>query len=248
MSKSTKQPTIDKETNVNATVDSLQSGNTSTIADLWIENFNYDELEPESKSKKYSGSDKTVTDTGQDNPFWNVSLLVRLGGYCATAENSYNKGIKRRGDIETQLENGKDWYADDSDGPSIYQQNEATIENAEADMLRFRDIYEEVLGMAWEGAEKHKAKLDAIFNPATLGSMGSGSIRKTTATDALINIRSKASGRSFAEQKAFEQEVDSFIFNIKTVKIPANLCKIPKSEATKIFNALINKANEDTTA
>ena len=129
MSKNTKQPT-NENTNINATVESLDAGNTTSITDLWIENFNYDELEPESKSKKYSGSDKTVTDTGQDNPFWNVSLLVRLGGYVQTAENSYNKGIKRRGDIETQLENGKDWYAfgfanpDFLPPPALYNPNE----------------------------------------------------------------------------------------------------------------------------
>jgi len=242
----TKQPTIDKETDINATVDSLDAGNTTSITDLWIENFNYDELEPESKSKKYSGSDKTVTDTGQDNPFWNVSLLVRLGGYCQTAENSYNKGIKRRGDIETQLENGKDWYADDTDGPSIYQQNEASIENAERDMLMFREYYEEVLGLAWEGAEKHKAKLDAIFNPSTLGRMGSGTIRKVSATEALINIRCKSTGRSFSEQKDFENKIDQFFVDHPSGVLDANIAKMPKTKGDKMLSDTIKSMVTET--
>jgi len=233
--------------NVNATVDSLQQGNKTQITDLLIENFNYDELEPESKSKKYSGSDKTVTDTGQDNPFWNVSLLVRLGGYCSTSENSYAKGIKRRDTIEQELENGKDWYADDSDGPSIYQQNEASIENAEREMLMFRDFYEEVLGMSWQGAEKHKAKLDKIFNPTTLGSTMSGTLRKATATDALISIRAKKSGRSYSQQIAFEESVTMFEEENNGIEVPANLCKMPMSEANKIFNGMIKKSNQAKT-
>ena len=245
MSKNTKQPT-NENTNINATVESLDAGNTTSITDLWIENFNYDELEPESKSKKYSGSDKTVTDTGQDNPFWNVSLLVRLGGYVQTAENSYNKGIKRRGDIETQLENGKDWYADDSDGPSIYQQNEASIENAEADMLMFREYYESILGLTWEGTEKHKAKLDAIFNPTTLGNRLSGTVRKTSATEALINIRCKSSGRSFAEQEEFENKIEQFFIDHPKATLDGHIAKMPKTKGDKILSDTIKSMVTET--
>ena len=69
----------------------LQTNDVHTsITDLLLEGFNFAEIEDDAKRKKYSGTPSDATDTGQENPFWNISLLVRIGGYCATAERSYN--------------------------------------------------------------------------------------------------------------------------------------------------------------
>src|SRR5210317_659549 len=124
----------------------LQTKDTNvTITDLLIESFNFAEVEEDAKRKKYSGPADSSTDTGQDNPFWNISLLVRIGGYCATAERSYQKGLKRQDEIEKMLEDGKDFMAD------AYYQNEASIENAQREMLIFRDFFQDTFGSPWMG-------------------------------------------------------------------------------------------------
>ena len=207
MSKNTKQPTTTPVTS-NPTQEALDKGN-SDIVEMFINNFNFDEVEPESKRKRYTASPSDVTDSGQDNPYWNVSLIVRLGGYVAKAEKSYQKAIARGDSIEQELARGKDWYADDSNGASIFQQNEANIENAELEMNLFRQIYEAVLDTAWEGVEKHEKHLDSIFNPATLGSMNSGSRLKVSAEEAMLKVRARKSGRSLAEQQAFECRIET---------------------------------------
>ena len=143
----------------------LQTNDTNvTITDLLIESFNFAEVEDDAKRKKYSGPQDTATDTGQDNPFWNISLLVRIGGYCATAERSYQKGMKRQDEIEKMLEDGKDFMAD------AYYQNEASIENAQREMLIFRDFFQDTFGSPWMGLDKYTTMLDEIFSPKTLGS------------------------------------------------------------------------------
>ena len=241
MSKNTKQPTNTQVTS-NPTQVALDQGN-SDIVEMFINNFNFDEVEPESKRKRYSSAPSDVTDTGQDNPFWNVSLIVRLGGYVAKAEKSYQKAIQRADTIEKELENGKDWYADDSNGASIFQQNEANIENAELEMNLFRQIYEAILDTPWEGAEKHEKHLDSIFNPATLGTMNSGSKLKNSAQDAMLKVRARKSGRTFAEQKDFEARVDQAHKDYPHIVTDADLCKINKDKAEDILRLLIKDAS-----
>ncbi len=242
MSKNTKQPTTTEITS-NPTQVALDQGN-SDIVEMFINNFNFDEVEPESKRKRYSSAPSEVTDTGQDNPFWNVSLIVRLGGYVAKAEKSYQKAIGRADNIEKELENGKDWYADDTNGASIFQQNEANIENAELEMNLFRQIYEAVLDTPWEGAEKHEKHLDSIFNPATLGSMNSGSKMKNSASDAMLKIRARKSGRSLEQQKDFESRVDTAFKDYPQIGLDINICKISANKAEDMLRDAIKQASK----
>ena len=242
MSKNTKQPTTTEITS-NPTQVALDQGN-SDIVEMFINNFNFDEVEPESKRKRYSSAPSVVTDTGQDNPFWNVSLIVRLGGYVAKDEKSYQKAIGRADNIEKELENGKDWYADDTNGASIFQQNEANIENAELEMNLFRQIYEAVLDTPWEGAEKHEKHLDSIFNPATLGSMNSGSKMKNSASDAMLKIRARKSGRSLEQQKDFESRVDTAFKDYPQIGLDINICKISANKAEDMLRDAIKEASK----
>tara|TARA_R100001015_G_C4628598_1_gene188819 strand:- start:1529 stop:2260 length:732 start_codon:yes stop_codon:yes gene_type:complete len=234
----TKQPTT------NPTQVSLDQGITSQV-EMFVNNFNFDEVEPESRKKRYSSAPNPVTDTGQDNPFWNVSLIVRLGGYVAKAEKSYQKALQRSDTIEKEIENGKDWYADDANGPSIVQQNEANIENAGLEQDLFRGIYETILDMAWEGADAHEKLLDQIFNPATLGSsMNSGSKLKTSASDALLKIRARKSGRSLEQQKDFESRVDQAFKDYPQLVLHNDICKISTKQAEDILRDAIKSASK----
>ena len=167
----------------------LQTNDVHTsITDLLLEGFNFAEIEDDAKRKKYSGTPSDATDTGQENPFWNISLLVRIGGYCATAERSYQKSMKRQDDIEKMLEDGKDFMAD------AYYQNEASIENAQREMLIFRDFFQDTFGSPWMGLEKYTAMLDEIFSPKALGSSNKAQLRDK-ASSALLSIRAKKTGR-----------------------------------------------------
>ena len=242
MSKNTKQPTTTQVTS-NPTQVALDQGN-SNIVEMFSNNFNFDEVEPESKRKRYSSAPSDVTDTGQDNPFWNVSLIVRLGGYVAKAEKSYQKAIQRADTIEKELENGKDWYADESNGASIFQQNEANIANAEMEMNLFRQIYEAILDTPWEGVDKHDKHLDSIFNPATLGSMNSGSKMKNSASDAMLKIRARKSGRSLEQQKDFESRVDTAFKDYPQIGLDTNICKISANKAEDMLRDAIKQASK----
>jgi len=206
----------------------LQTKDTNvTITDLLIESFNFAEVEDDAKRKKYSGPQDTATDTGQDNPFWNISLLVRIGGYCATAERSYQKGIKRQDEIEKMLEDGKDFMAD------AYYQNEASIENAQREMLIFRDFFQDTFGSPWMGLDKYTTMLDEIFSPKTLGSSNKSQL-KDKASSALLSIRAKKTGRTVAEQQVFEDKVAEHL--ALKIKLPQDICKLPKDKANKILN------------
>lgn len=234
----TKQPTT------NVTQQSLDQDLNSQV-EMFVNNFNFDEVEPESRKKRYSSAPNPQTDTGQDNPYWNVSLIVRLGGYVAKAEKSYQKAIQRGDTIEKELENGKDWYADESNGTSIVQQNEANIENADKEQILFRGIYETILDMAWEGADAHEKLLNEIFNPATLGSsMNSGSKLKVTAQDAMLGIRARKSGRSLEQQKDFENRVDQAYKDYPLVKLDTNICKMSSNQAEDILRDAIKVASK----
>jgi len=200
---------------------------TTQITDLLLEEFNYAEVEDDAKRKKYSGIQTDATDTGQENPFWNISLLVRIGGYCATAERSYQKGIKRQDEIEKMLEDGKDFMAD------AYYQNEASIENAQREMLIFRDFFQDTFGSPWMGLDAYTKMLDEIFSPKTLGSSSKAQL-KDKASSALIKIRAKKTGRSVAEQEVFEDKVAEHL--ALKVKLPKDICKLPQSKADQILN------------
>jgi len=199
----------------------------TSITDLLLEGFNFAEIEDDAKRKKYSGPQDTATDTGQDNPFWNISLLVRIGGYCATAERSYIKGMARQDDIVKMLEDGKDFMVD------AYYQNEASIENAQREMLIFRDFFQDTFGMAWMGLPKYTEMLDEIFSPKALGSSNKAEKREK-AVQALLASRAKLTGRTVAEQVVFENKVDEHL-GLK-VKLPKDICKLPKDKADKILN------------
>jgi len=199
----------------------------TSITDLLLEGFNFAEIEDDAKRKKYSGPQDTATDTGQDNPFWNISLLVRIGGYCATAERSYVKGLARQDDIIKMLEDGKDYMAD------AYYQNEASIENAQREMLIFRDFFQDTFGSAWMGLNKYTEMLDEIFSPKALGSSNKAQLRDK-AVGALIKARAKITGRTVAEQQVFEDKVAEQL--ALKVKLPQDICKLPKDKATKILN------------
>jgi len=199
----------------------------TSITDLLLEGFNFAEIEDDAKRKKYSGTPSDATDTGQENPFWNISLLVRIGGYCATAERSYQKSMKRQDDIEKMLEDGKDFMAD------AYYQNEASIENAQREMLIFRDFFQDTFGTPWMGLDKYTAMLDEIFSPKALGSSNKAQLRDK-ASSALLSIRAKKTGRTVAEQEVFEDKVAEQL--ALKVKLPKDICKLPQDKANKILN------------
>jgi hypothetical protein len=206
----------------------LQTKDTNvTITDLLIESFNFAEVEDDAKRKKYSGPQDTATDTGQDNPFWNISLLVRIGGYCATAERSYVKGLARQDDIVKMLEDGKDFMVD------AYYQNEASIENAQREMLIFRDFFQDTFGSAWMGLPKYTEMLDEIFSPKALGSSNK-SERREKAVTALLASRAKLTGRTLAEQEVFENKVAELL--ALKIKLPQEICKLRQDKANKILN------------
>lgn len=199
----------------------------TSITDLLLEGFNFAEIEDDSKRKKYSGTPSDATDTGQENPFWNISLLVRIGGYCATAERSYVKSVARQDDIEKMLEDGKDFMAD------AYYQNEASIENAQREMLIFRDFFQDTFGTPWMGLQKYTEMLDEIFSPKALGSSNKSQLRDK-ASSALLSIRAKKTGRTVAEQEVFENKVAEHL--ALKVKLPKDICKLPQDKANKILN------------
>ena len=206
----------------------LQTKDTNvTITDLLIESFNFAEVEDDAKRKKYSGPVDSSTDTGQDNPFWNISLLVRIGGYCATAERSYIKGMARQDDIVKMLEDGKDFMAD------AYYQNEASIENAQREMLIFRDFFQDTFGSPWMGLEKYTTMLDEIFSPKALGSSNKAE-KRDKAVSALLHNRAKMTGRSVPQQEIFEDKVAEHL--ALKVKLPQDICKLPQDKANKILN------------
>lgn len=206
----------------------LQTKDTNiTITDLLIESFNFAEVEDDAKRKKYSGPQDTATDTGQDNPFWNISLLVRIGGYCATAERSYIKGMARQDDIVKMLEDGKDFMAD------AYYQNEASIENAQREMLIFRDFFQDTFGSPWMGLDKYTTMLDEIFSPKALGSSNKAE-KRDKAVSALLHNRAKMTGRSVPQQEIFEDKVAEHL--ALKVKLPQDICKLPRDKGDKILN------------
>jgi hypothetical protein len=206
----------------------LQTKDTNvTITDLLIESFNFAEVEDDAKRKKYSGPVDASTDTGQDNPFWNISLLVRIGGYCATAERSYIKGMARQDDIVKMLEDGKDFMAD------AYYQNEASIENAQREMLIFRDFFQDTFGSPWMGLEKYTTMLDEIFSPKALGSSNKAE-KRDKAVSALLHNRAKMTGRSVPQQEIFEDKVAEHL--ALKVKLPQDICKLPRDKGDKILN------------
>ena len=199
----------------------------TSITDLLLEGFNFAEIEDDSKRKKYSGTPSEATDTGQENPFWNISLLVRIGGYCATAERSYIKGMARQDDIVKMLEDGKDFMAD------AYYQNEASIENAQREMLIFRDFFQDTFGTPWMGLQKYTEMLDEIFSPKALGSSNKAE-KRDKAVSALLHNRAKMTGRTVAEQEVFEDKVAEQL--ALKVKLPKDICKLPQDKANKILN------------
>ena len=66
------------------------------ITDTWIENFDMGEQEKTEYSKKYTSEFvDDHTDSGQDNPFWRLSILMRYGAYCKTAQQQLAKSYER---------------------------------------------------------------------------------------------------------------------------------------------------------
>ena len=100
------------------------------ISDLLLESFDYGEVEGMETQKKYSGPASNDTDTGQDNPYWNLSILLRIGSYCATAQRQLAKANERADTLADKI----------SQSPSdnlmnAMEQNESAIVNCEKEYL-----------------------------------------------------------------------------------------------------------------
>ena len=213
----------------------LQTENTHTkITDLLLENFDYGEIESDTKKKKYSGPASDHTDTGQDNPYWNLSILLRIGGYCANAQRQLGKANERADKLAEQIANSPSDTLMDA-----LEQNESAIANCEAEYLIFRDFFEDTYGSEWMGEEKYKAQLDEAFSPKTLGSGTTSTARAERAETLLLKTRARQSGRSVDEQGVFEHTMDEFIFDNQGKTLPKGLATIPKTEAQDILNKLI---------
>lgn len=213
----------------------LQTENTHTkITDLLLENFDYGEIESDTKKKKYSGPASDHTDTGQDNPYWNLSILLRIGGYCANAQRQLGKANERADKLAEQIANSPSDTLMDA-----LEQNESAIANCEAEYLIFRDFFEDTYGSEWMGEEKYKAQLDEAFSPKTLGSGSTSTARAERAETLLLKTRARQSGRSVDEQGVFEHTMDEFIFDNQGKTLPKGLATIPKTEAQDILNKLI---------
>jgi len=210
----------------------------TTITDTWIENFDMGEQEKHAYSKKYTSEFvDDHTDSGQDNPFWRLSILMRYGAYCKTAQQQLAKSHERLTNIENSLaKNSSEKLLD------AYDCAESAITNSEAEYLIFRDLFEATYGEQWMGSEAYSAKLDEAFNPKTLGS-SNGTPPSERTEQVWLKIRGRKSGRTVEQQKVFEHNVQQYIIKhgIDMIKQkPGELETMPKKEAQDILNDLIN--------
>ena len=194
-------------------------------------------VESEIKRKKYSGAPSEFTDTGQDNPYWNLSILLRIGGYCASAQRQLGKANERADKLEDQIANSPSDTLMDA-----LEQNESAIRNCEAEYLMFRDFFEETYGEEWMGEIAYKAKLDEAFSPKTLGSGSTTTARAERAETLLLKSRARRSGRSTDEQSVFEYSIDEYMFENKDAVLPKGLASEPRAIGQNILNKLIEQS------
>ena len=209
----------------------------TTITDSWIENFNMAEQERMEYSKQYTSQFvDDSTDSGQDNPKWRLSILMRYGAYCRTAQQQLAKSHERLATIENSLaKNSSERLLD------AYDCAEASIENSEAEYLIFRDLFEATYGEQWMGSEAYSAKLDEAFNPKTLGS-SNGTPPSERTEQVWLKIHARKSGRTIEEQKVFEasmqEQIDKHSF--AGTGFTKDLATMPKKDGQAILNDFIN--------
>jgi len=209
----------------------------TTITDSWIENFNMAEQERMEYSKQYTSQFvDDSTDSGQDNPKWRLSILMRYGAYCRTAQQQLAKSHERLATIENSLaKNSSERLLD------AYDCAEAAIENSEAEYLIFRDLFEATYGEQWMGSEAYSAKLDEAFNPKTLGS-SNGTPPSERTEQVWLKIHARKSGRTIEEQKVFEASMQEQIDNhgSKVTGFTKDLATMPKKDGQAMLNDFIN--------
>jgi len=203
------------------------------ISDLLLESFDYGEVEGLETQKKYSGPASSDTDTGQDNPYWNLSILLRIGSYCATAQRQLAKANERADTLADKI----------SQSPSdnlmnAMEQNESAIVNCEKEYLMFRDFFEDTYGSEWMGEIAYKQKLDDAFSPKTLGG-SSSSARSERAEQLILKNRARKTGRSISEQETFEHQVDMFLADNGGKGLHKDICSMPKDKAQGLLNDAI---------
>ena len=209
----------------------------TTITDSWIENFNMAEQERMEYSKQYTSQFvDDSTDSGQDNPKWRLSILMRYGAYCRTAQQQLAKSHERLATIENSLaKNSSERLLD------AYDCAEAAIENSEAEYLIFRDLFEATYGEQWMGSEAYSAKLDEAFNPKTLGS-SNGTAPSERTEQVWLKIHARKSGRTIEEQKVFEASMQEQIdkHGSKVTGFTKDLTTMPKKDGQAMLNDFIN--------
>jgi len=209
----------------------------TTITDSWIENFNMAEQERMEYSKQYTSQFvDDSTDSGQDNPKWRLSILMRYGAYCRTAQQQLAKSHERLATIENSLaKNSSERLLD------AYDCAEAAIDNSEAEYLIFRDLFEATYGEQWMGSEAYSAKLDEAFNPKTLGS-SNGTPPSERTEQVWLKIHARKSGRTIEEQKVFEASMQEQIDNhgSKVTGFTKDLATMPKKDGQAMLNDFIN--------
>jgi len=209
----------------------------TTITDSWIENFNMAEQERMEYSKQYTSQFvDDSTDSGQDNPKWRLSILMRYGAYCRTAQQQLAKSHERLATIENSLaKNSSERLLD------AYDCAEASIENSEAEYLIFRDLFEATYGEQWMGSEAYSAKLDEAFNPKTLGS-SNGTPPSERTEQVWLKIHARKSGRTIEEQKVFEASMQEQIdkHGSKVTGFTKDLTTMPKKDGQAMLNDFIN--------
>lgn len=211
------------------------------ITDQIIENFDHGEIEAKPKSKEYVNQVDDAQDSGKDNAYYNISLRVRLGGYCMTAEKSLKKAYDRREFLESKMEAGELWSID------AHDVNEANIVNAEQEQAIFRSVYDDLTGFKWTGIEDHLKALDEIFSPKEVG--GKTAEMKDRAETILIKARTRKTGRSLAEQTEFEKTFTHYEKSIRSYKVLkpseiANICKMPRDKGEALLNEAIKSLRD----
>ena len=209
------------------------------ISDLLLENFDYGEVEGMETQKKYSGPASDHTDTGQDNPYWNLSILLRIGSYCATAQRQLAKAHERADTLADKVAQSA------SDNlMNAMEQNESAIANCEKEYLMFRDFFEDTYGSEWMGEVEYKQKLDEAFSPKTLGG-SSSTARAERAEQLILKNRARKTGRSVSEQETFEHSVDMFLADNGGKGLHKDICIMMKDDAQNMLNDAIKKSAKD---
>ena len=74
--------------------------------------------------------------------------------------------------------------------------------------------------------------------------MNSGSKMKNSASDAMLKIRARKSGRSLEQQKDFESRVDTAFKDYPQIGLDINICKISANKAEDMLRDAIKEASK----